>query len=183
MIIILLGPPYSGKGTQAEILSKKLNLPVFSMGGIIRDAYNQNLPRAREGYENYSLKGLHLPNEIKFPWLKEKLNGLKDFILDNYPATKEDLDYFLKFSRENNLETKKVFMVDISIEEMRKRMIQRGRKDDKPEVVMERRQIQDKDRLAVLNYFQEQGLLVKINGEGTIEEVQARIMEALNDSH
>jgi adenylate kinase len=183
MIIIFLGPPYSGKGTQAEILAKKLNLPVFSMGAIIRKAYNENYPGAKEAYENYSLKGLHLPNEIKFPWLTKNLDGHQNFILDNYPAMQEDLDTFNNYLAEHHLQINKVFIINISIEEMKRRMVQRGREDDKPEVVMERRAIQDKDRIPILNYFREKGMLIEIDGEGSIDEVQARITEALNDKN
>lgn len=183
MILIFLGPPFSGKGTQAQILGKELNLPTFSMGAIIREAYAKNYPRSKEGYENYSMKGLHLPNEIKFPWLAEEISGHKNFILDNYPGNQEDLDMLNNYLAKNNLQVDKVFLVNISVEEMKNRMIQRGRGDDKPEVVMERREIQDKDRQPVLEYFRQKGLLAEINGEGTIDAVQAEIRKELNDKN
>ena len=183
MILIFLGPPYSGKGTQATILGKELNLPVFSMGAIIREAYKENCPRSKEGYENYALKGLHLPNEIKFPWLAKKLDGHKDFILDNYPANQEDLDMLNNYFAKNNLQVDKVFYVNISVEEMKNRMVQRGREDDKPEIVLTRREVQDKDREPVLQYFREKGLLAEINGEGTIDAVQTVIREVVNDKN
>jgi adenylate kinase len=183
MILVFSGPPFSGKGTQAQILGKELNLPVFSMGEIIREAYKENYPRAKEGYENYTLKGLHLPNEIKFSWLVKKLTGHKDFILDNYPATQEDLDTLLNYLSENSLQIDKVFYVNISVEEMKNRMVQRGRGDDKPEIVLTRREIQDKDRQPILEYFKQKGLLAEINGEGTIEAVQALIRRELNDKN
>jgi adenylate kinase len=183
MILVFLGPPFSGKGTQAEILSKELGISVFSMGAIIRDAYAEDYPRAKEGYENYSMKGLHLPNEIKFPWLIKKIDGQEDFILDNYPGNQEDLDTMLNYLAENSLQIDKVFCVNISIEEMKNRMIQRGRPDDNPEIVLTRREIQDKDRQPVLEYFRQKGLLAEINGEGTIDAVHAAIKGELNDKN
>ena len=184
MILIFLGPPYSGKGTQATILGKKLNLPVFSMGELIREGNRLGNPKAVEGYKNYSMKGLHLPNSLKFDLLKEKLDQNKNgFILDNYPATQEDLDTLLSYLSENNLRVNKVFYVKISVEEMKNRMVQRGRDDDKPEIVLTRRAVQDKDRLPVLEYFKNKGMLVEIDGEGPIDAVQAKIREALNDQN
>lgn len=181
MIIVFLGPPYSGKGTQAAILGEKLQLPVFSMGNIIRQAYKRGDARAVEGFEKYSMKGLHLPNDLKFPLLQEKLDEKKDFILDNYPANKEDLDKFLDYLSEKSLTLNKVFYIYISVEEMKKRMVERGRGDDKPEIVFKRREQQDKDRISVLEYFREQKLLEEINGEGSIEEITEKILGCLND--
>jgi Adenylate kinase and related kinases len=184
MIQIFLGPPYSGKGTQATILGKELNLPVFSMGELIREGNRLGNPKAVEGYQNYTLKGLHLPNSLKFFLLKEKMDANKNgFILDNYPATQEDLETLQNYLTENNLQVDKVFYVNISIEEMKNRMVQRGRDDDKPEIVLVRRDVQDKDRLPVLQYFREKGILTEINGEGTIAAVQAVIKGELNDKN
>lgn len=179
MIIVFLGPPYSGKGTQAEKLGKKLQIPVFSMGDIIREAYKRGDPKAIEGFENYSMKGLHLPNDLKFPLLQEKLDNIKDFILDNYPATQEDLDKFLNYLYQKSLKLDKVFYVYISVEEMRKRMVGRGREDDKPEIVFKRRKQQDLDRIPVLEYFKSQEILEEINGESSREEINKKILDLL----
>ncbi len=181
MIIIFVGPPFAGKDTQAKLLGKEKNLPVFSMGALIRDAYERKEPGAIEGFEQYSMKGLHLPTKLKFGWLKEKLDVNKGgFILDNFPANQEDLDVLLDYLKQNNLRIDHAFYLRISEEEMIKRMTQRGRKDDKLEVVMKRREIQDADRKAVINYFINQGLLREISGEGSVGQVQKQIIEYLN---
>jgi adenylate kinase len=184
MILIFLGPPFSGKGTQATILGKELNLPMFSMGELIREGNRIGNPKAVEGYQNYVIKGLHVPNSLKFELLKEKMDENKNgFILDNYPATQEDLDTLLGYFEQNSLQVDKVFYVNISVSEMKNRMVQRGREDDKPEIVLVRREVQDKDRLPVLQYFRKKGLLAEINGEGAIDMVQAVIKGELNDKN
>jgi len=184
MILIFLGPPYSGKGTQAQILGKDLNLPVFSMGALIREGNRLGNPKAVEGYQNYTLKGLHVPNSLKFELLKEKLDQNKTgFILDNYPATREDLETLLNYLAENSLQVDKVFYVYISAEVMKARITERGREDDKLETVLTRKIVQDQDRLPVLEYFKNKGMLTEINGEGSVEAVQTKIREALNDQN
>jgi adenylate kinase len=184
MILIFLGPPFSGKGTQAQILAKELSLPVFSMGQLLRDGNQAGNPKAVEGYRNYVIKGLHVPNNLKFELLKEKMDENKSgFILDNYPATQEDLDTLQNYLTQNSLQVDRVFYINISIEEMKNRMVQRGRDDDKPGTVLIRRDVQDKDRLPVLAYFKEKGLLAEINGEGAIDTVQAVIRRELNDKN
>jgi adenylate kinase len=180
MILIFLGPPYSGKGTQAEILGKSLSLPVFSMGELIRQGNKLGNPKAVEAYQNYIIKGLHAPNILKFGLLKEKMEQNKNgFILDNYPATKEDLETLLSYLKGNPLRVDKVFYINISVEEMKKRIVQRGRDDDKPEIVLIRREVQDRDRLPVLEYFKGKGILVEINGEGPVGNIQERILKEL----
>ncbi|MEK7160017.1 MAG: nucleoside monophosphate kinase [Patescibacteria group bacterium] len=180
MILVFLGPPYSGKGIQAELLSKQLKIPVFSMGLLIRRAYENKDPKIVKGYKQYALKGMHLPNKLKSHLLKKKLDENKgNFILDNYPATKEDLDEFLNYLSKHFLQVDKVFYINISISEMKKRIVDRQRKDDKFDIVLKRRHIQDKDRIPVLAYFNSKGLLKEINGEGSIEDVYERIVKVL----
>lgn len=182
MIVVFIGPPFAGKDTQAKLLGKEKNLPVFSMGGLIRGAYERKDPRALIGFEQYSMKGLHLPTKLKFGWLKEKLDVNKDgFILDNFPANQDDLDVFLNYLKKNHLRIDHVFYLRINEEEMIKRLVQRGRGDDKLEIVIKRREIQDSDRGAVINYFKNQGLLREINGEGSVGQVQRQITEYLNE--
>jgi adenylate kinase len=123
-----------------------------------------------------------VPNALKFVLLREKMDENKTgFILDNYPATQEDLDTLNKYFLENNLQVDKVFYIYISAEVMKARITERGREDDKLETVLTRKTVQDQDRLPVLQYFREKGMLVEINGEGSIEAVQTKIREALND--
>ena len=62
---------------------------------------------------------------------------------------------------------------------MKKRIVDRQRKDDKFDIVLKRRHIQDKDRIPVLAYFNSKGLLKEINGEGSIEDVYERIVKVL----
>lgn len=186
MIIILTGPPFAGKDTQAKLLTEKLGLPVFSMGQIIRDAYATGNPKAIEGFEQYSMKGLHIPNNLKFDLLKEKLDQTsKGYILDNYPATQEDLDTYLAYLEGKQQRVDCVIYLTVSKEEMLSRMTSRGRADDTPEIVLQRRENQDKDRDAVITYFSQKGILEEINGENEIETIDQEILERIKkyDSH
>lgn len=180
MIVIFIGPPFSGKGTQAQLLGEKLNLPVFSMGNLIREAYVEGDPKAKEGFEKYSMKGLHLPIGLKFHLLKKEMDQSENnFILDNFPANQEDLNTLLSYLSLHNSRVDKVFYISVSEEEMEKREASRGRRDDDPEVLKKRRRIQDSDRMAVIKYFRGKGILEEINGEQTIEEIEQQILEKL----
>ena len=187
MIIVFIGPPYAGKDTQGKLLSQKFgNLPIFSMGHLIREAQESGNETFVKAYREYSLKGLHLPSEIKFPLLKEKMDKAKQgFILDNFPATKDDLailnDYLIKANKKIN----RVIYLHISEREMKKRFegAFRGRKDDDATIVAARREIQDQDRVPVLEFYKSQNLLSEINGEGNIDKIHREILEKLSEKN
>lgn len=183
MIIIFIGPPYAGKDTQGKLLSKEFgNIPIFSMGHLIREARERGNETFVKAYEEYSLKGLHLPTSIKFPLLKEKMDLAKDgFILDNFPATRDDLMMFNSYLMETNKKVNRVVYINISEEEMKKRLQEafRGRKDDHPAVVAARRGIQDQDRKPVIEYYKNERLLLEVNGEGDINKVHKEILEGI----
>ena len=175
MIIVFKGPPFAGKDTQAKLLSEKFKIPVFSMGALIRDAYEKKDPRAVEGFENYSMKGLQVPINLKFDLLKEKINDYTSFILDNFPANKEDLETLIKYLKKRKLKIDYVFYLNIDENEIFKRITRRERKDDDPKIIKKRIEIQGEERIPVLRYFKRMGILYEINSQGSVEEVFDRI--------
>ena len=182
MIIIFIGPPFAGKDTQASLLSKKLSLPLFSMGGLIRDARERGDEIIANAYRKYTLHGLHIPINIKFGLLKKKLDNLNDgFILNNFPATIEDLNAFNKYLTERNLSVDKVFYLYISKDVMQERFKNslRKRPDDDSGIILTRREVQDKDRIPVIDYFRNLGILVEVRGERDIDTVHKDIISLL----
>lgn len=184
-IYVLIGSPLSGKETQGEILEHTLGgIPRFSMGHLIREARKVD-PKFEEAYQEYSMQGKHLPDAIKFPLMAAKMDEAKDtgFILDNFPATAEDIEYFEEYLKGKDLSIQAVFVLNVSEEEMKRRFEiakeKRGRADDTIENIEDRRHIQDRDRVAVMDHYRQLGLLHEINGEQSIEEVQKDIMEAV----
>lgn len=181
MIVVFIGPPFAGKGTQTQLLGRTLGLPVFSMGAIIREAYKAGNPLAVKGFKEYSMKGLHLPIALKFSLLKERLDKAQGgFILDNFPATQEDLDTFIAYLNKHRLKVDKVFNLNITEDSMQRRMKARGRPDDDLSIIKKRREVQDRDRSSVIDYFEDKGLLVEINGEKEIGAVHKEIMDQLD---
>ncbi len=180
MIIVLIGPPFAGKDTQAKLLSDKLSIPVFSMGAIIRDAYAKRDPRAVKGFEEYSIKGLHVPIDLKFGLMKDNMDKQSSFILDNFPATLEDLEALNEYLKGRKIDIDYVFNIQISEEEMLRRITNRGRIDDNMEIINKRREVQDEDRKPVIDYFRDKGKLVEINGEGNVTDIQAEILGLIN---
>ncbi len=174
MNIVFIGPPLAGKGTQAKLLSIKLRIPVFSIGALLREY-------AKDDYKQYAMKGQNLPVVLKFNLLKEKLDNAKNgFILENFPAAEDDLMVFIDYLNKHKLTIDKAFNITISEEETKKRMKQRGRIDDDTDIVKNRMAFQGKDRKIVLDYFSKMGVLVTINGEGSVEEIHKRVIDSLS---
>ncbi len=177
-IYIFIGPPFSGKETQTVPLSEELGIPVFSMGALIRKARESD-PNIEEAFQKYTAKGLHVPISIKFGLLeKEMKNCPNGFILDNFPASKEDLLAFNEFIRNNNLEVNKVFYLNIGVDELMSRFNNsphRGRIDDTFDALKTRSIVQAEDRIPVLEYYKNEGKLIEIDGEKPIEEVSQKI--------
>lgn len=186
-IYVLIGPPLSGKDTQGELLEISLgNIPRFSIGHLIREARKTD-EKFEKAFHEYSMQGKHLPTSIYFPILEQKMNTASStgFILDNFPATAENVEFLEKYLMGKNLILKAVVVLGVSDEEMKKRFeiarMRRGRADDTIENVEDRRAIQDRDRISVLDHYEKLGLLKKINGEQSIEKVQQDILQAIGE--
>lgn len=188
-IYILIGPPLSGKDTQGDLLELSLGgIPRFSMGHLIREARKTDTV-FEKAYSEYSMQGKHLPNEIKFPLMVEKMDEAQNtgFILDNFPGTAEDIEYLERYLQGKPLLTiKAVVSLNVSEEEMKRRFEiakeKRGRADDTIENVHDRRMIQDHDRIAVLDHYRGKRLLSEIDGQDTVENVHDKIMNAIRST-
>lgn len=187
-VYVLIGPPLSGKETQGGLLELSLGgIPRFSMGHLIRDARKTDSV-FEKAYQDYSMQGKHLPNEIKFPLMMQKMEEAPgDFILDNFPGSAQDVSYFEKYIEGKPYRVHSVISINISEDEMRKRFEvakeRRGRADDTFEIVHERREIQDRDRQAVLKHYRDLGVLSEIDGEKSIEEVHDAIMREIRHNN
>jgi len=184
-VYVLIGPPLSGKETQGALLEVSLGgIPRFSMGHLIREARKTD-PVFEKAYQEYSMQGKHLPNDIKFPLMAAEMDKAisTGFILDNFPATTEDIQYLEKYLVGKDLKIQSVISLFVSEDEMRRRFEiakeRRGRADDTFDNVHDRREIQDHDREPVLDYYRNIGLLQEISGEGDVEKVHDEILRAI----
>ena len=123
MNILLLGPPGAGKGTQAKVLSKSLNIPIISMGDMLREMIKQD-EELKEKVFPYMSTGKLVPDEIVGEILKKRVikkdceNG---FILDGYPRNKEQA----KLLERLNIKIDKVVEISVGDEEILKRLTNR----------------------------------------------------------
>ncbi len=205
MKLILLGAPGSGKGTMAQKLTAALDIPQISTGDIFRKNLKEETPLGLQ-VKSIMASGALVPDEITIEIVKNRLaedDCQKGYILDGFPrsiAQAKALDGFQQVDYAVNLDVDKEVVV--------KRLSGRRfcpdcsgtyhvsalsdetvcphcggkliiRADDAEETVRERQRVYESTTLPLLEYYDIQGKLLTVDGNGTVEEVYDRILAAL----
>jgi adenylate kinase len=186
MRIVLLGPPGSGKGTQAARLKNLLNVPHISTGDLLRAAVKAGTPLGLKAKAAMDAGEL-VSDELMLGLIEERL-GQDDiangYILDGYPrnlAQAEALDQVLARIKQP-VDKALALTVDEEqiVQRLAKRAAEEGRSDDTEEVVRNRLGVYREQTAPVTGYYAERGLLVEVDGMGTIEEISQRLLDAIN---
>jgi adenylate kinase len=182
MRIIFIGPPGAGKGTQAERIVATYRLAHLSTGDMLRAARDAKTEIGQKA-DGYMSRGQLVPDEIIIAIIANRLEDPdcgSGYLLDGFPRTiaqAEALDAMLR-QRSTPLDT--VLELDVPEDELFRRLAGRGRTDDKPEVIRERLVAYRQQTAPLLDYYARQGLLQKVNGLGTVDEIFARVKTELD---
>ena len=186
MRIVLLGPPGSGKGTQAALLVKQLGIPHISTGALLRDAAKRGTELGLRAKARTD-KGELVSDDVMSGMLEERLqleDVAKGFILDGYPRNLTQasaLDILLK---RLNQPVEEAILIDINAEQILKRIAKRaqeeGRADDTEETVRNRLRVYAEQTAPVADYYAERGLLTKVLGDGGVDEIFQRLRSILS---
>ena len=176
--LILLGPPGSGKGTQAEILCRAIGIPHVSTGEMLRHHVEQGTEMGLRAKEIMDAGDL-VPDEVVIAMVDERL-GLPDaecgFLLDGFPRTTaqaEPLEAVL------DARPVDVILLEVPEEEIVVRMLARGRDDDTEEAVRTRLERYREQTEPLIDFYSGKGVLRRVDGEGSVGEVLSRIVEVL----
>jgi adenylate kinase len=183
--LLLLGPPGSGKGTQATRLAARLGVPHVSTGDLLRAAVAEGTPLGREAKATME-RGELVPDAVVIGVAIERLarpDAKTGFVLDGFPRTlaqAEALDAELA-----RLGTKldRCLALRVDEEELVARLVARarieGRTDDNEATIRNRMRVYRTQTEPLIAYYRGRGLLREIEGMGTIEEVERKIAEVL----
>jgi len=185
MRIVFLGPPGSGKGTQAKLLSERLKVPAISTGDILRAAVRDRTPLGLQA-QAIMEKGELVSDDLIVALIRERVAGRDaraGFILDGFPRTLEQgraLEALLAEVGEA-LSAAVNFGVPESalVERMLGRSKAEGRADDRPETIRERLRVYREKTEPLVGFYRGRGLLAEVDGVGSVDEVSARVDEAL----
>lgn len=185
MRIVLMGPPGAGKGTQAVRIAERLGVPHISTGEIFRANLAAGTPLGLEA-KRYMEAGEYVPDEVTNSMVAARLgegDAANGFILDGYPRTLAqvgELDTILQ-----GLGTKldKVVEITANTDEVVARLLNRaqeqGRADDTEEVIRRRMDVYAEQTEPLVAVYSEHGVLVKVDGMGSMDEVTGRLLAAL----
>lgn len=185
MRIVLLGPPGSGKGTQAERLQDRLGVPHISTGVLLRAAVDLGTALGKRARE-YMDAGELVPDELMLGLIEERL-GEPDtgpgFILDGYPRNLSQAAALDSLLERLDQPVEKALLITVDEEEIVQRLALRagseGRSDDNEEVVRNRLRVYSEQTAPVAEHYAGQGILRKVNGMGDIEAIEQRLLAAL----
>ncbi|QKK03723.1 MAG: adenylate kinase [Pseudomonadota bacterium] len=186
MRIVLLGPPGSGKGTQAALLKERIGVPHISTGELLRAAVAEGTELGRKARAAMDA-GQLVSDELMLGLIEEKLGQPEvepGFILDGYPrnlAQAHALDQLLtRLGQPLDRAVELVVDEEQIIERLANRAAEENRSDDSEDVVRNRLEVYRQQTAPVSHYYDERGLLVQVDGAGTIEAINQRLAAVLD---
>ena len=208
MKLILMGPPGAGRGTQGELLEKKLGISTISTGLMLRTAIKEQTEVGKLA-EQYINDGKLVPDDVMVEIVKQRLaqpdceNG---FILDGFPRTTAQA----KALDDAGVEIDKVLLLEVEDEKIVERLSSRRecskcgapynivskkpavegicdscggeliqRKDDVPETIQNRLNVYHEQTEPIKNYYAEKGILAVAKGEEELKDTTANVAKAL----
>ncbi|MAL64573.1 MAG: adenylate kinase [Candidatus Marinimicrobia bacterium] len=186
MKLLIMGPPGVGKGTQAKILSKKLNITHLSTGEILRGEIQKNT-KIGEVAKSYIDHGNLVPDDLILNIISEKISVQiqnKGYLLDGFPRTIPQATGFDKLLNKINHNLDFAINLTANEDELIKRILERGkfsgRSDESVDIVKKRQKIYWAQTAPLIKYYQYKNILKNINGIGEVEEITKSILEVIN---
>jgi adenylate kinase len=183
--LLIIGPPGSGKGTQAHRISKQLGIVEISTGDMFRTHLAGRTPLGTEA-QKYLDAGDLVPDHLTTAMVRERLQepDAKDgFLLDGYPRTLSQLDDLNGILEESGSTLDAVLEITADDDEIVRRLLLRaqaeGRSDDTEVVIRHRLQLYRKETEPVISRCAERGLLARVDGTADVDHVTAGALEAI----
>jgi adenylate kinase len=176
-----VGPPGAGKGTQAVALSEKLRVPHISTGDLFRAHVGEQTPLGQEA-KRYLDSGELVPDSVTNEMVRERLaepDAKAGFLLDGFPRNTKQAEVLGQLLSESDTALDAVIQLQVPEDVVVGRLMGRGRADDTEEVIRRRQQIYASETAPLLEYYAD--VLLAVDGVGDVDEVAARVLEALRD--
>lgn len=186
--MLIIGPPGSGKGTQAERISDRLGVVPISTGDIFRTNVKEETPLGVEA-RKYMDAGDFVPDRVTNKMIRDRLSEADaedGFLLDGYPRTTTQVDYLDQILAADDQKLDVVLQLTADDEEIVTRLLGRakvtGRNDDNEAVIRHRLDLYHAQTEAVVAKYVKRGILTQVDGTGEIGEVTVRVMQSLKEN-
>jgi adenylate kinase len=187
MRLILVGPPGAGKGTQAQFLATHYSIPHISTGDIFRANLKAGTDLGNQA-KAFMDRGELVPDSVTNEMVKDRLTHddvANGFLLDGYPRTIDQVNFLDQILTKKSQKIEKVLELTIDIPVVVARLLKRaqeqGRIDDTKEVITKRLEVYATSTAPLLAEYKNRGILVQVDGMGSVSEVEEKIKKALSN--
>lgn len=192
MHIVFFGPEGSGKGTQAKLLSDALKLPILTSGDLVRDAAENDKGIIGEVCRQALSEGKYVADSEMFvlwKWRLKEEDAKGGWIMDGFPRNVEQAKFLADKIDKYGYQVELVVYLNLSEEESMRRLVKRARPlhdgsnelHDSPERIKSRLAIYKEGEKDVLEHYRQEGVLVEINADQSIEDVHKDILAAVEN--
>lgn len=185
MRLLIMGPPGVGKGTQAQGVAAHYSVPAISTGDIFRANVREGTPLGLE-VARIMAEGSYVPDEITDAIVADRLaqpDAAAGWLLDGYPRTVGQVAALDHILTDSATALGAVISLTCELDHLIERLLHRaaieGRADDNEATIRRRMEVYAEATDPLLAIYRDRGLLVEVDGLGSIEEVASRIIEAL----
>jgi len=172
MKMMYLGGPGSGKSTHSKYISKHFDIPHIYPGDMLRKSDDSEV-------KELLAKGEFAPLDVVVKLIKQEIaKAPNGYILDGFPRNLEQL----KEMQDAGIEINRVIYLDVSADEVIRRLTARGRADDTPEIVKNRLKVYERETGPVVDYYKGKKEFHSINAEGdTAENIAKKIIRDIEE--
>jgi adenylate kinase len=184
-VLVFLGPPGSGKGTQAELLAEKMQLAHICLGEMLREEVKLETAVGKQA-KQFMQAGQLVPDALTIELARqriEKEDCRGGFMVDGFPRSLVQAEGFEKMLGRQNLEVDRVVYFRIAEEIALQRLLGRGRADDQESIIRNRFEVYEKQTRPLIDYYRDKDKLSEIDAGRPLEEVSRQLNAILNGFH